>query len=78
MGESIGVHLVFNWPWGSPYLHNNEQVKDQDEGYQEGPGDLVAGQKSPVQVVPADPVSADDQQNHRCQSDQDRPGGDRK
>lgn len=58
----------FNWPRGSEtaaaHLHDDEEVKDQDEGRQEGPGDLVAGQEAPVQVVPADPVRADDQQHH--------------
>lgn len=48
---------------GAVYLHDNEKVEDQNEGGQEGSGDLVAGQEASVQVVPADPVSADDQ-NH--------------
>jgi len=59
--------------WGAVYLHDNEEVEDQDEGGQEGPGDLVAGQEAAVQVVPADPVSTDDQNHHRRQGDEHRP-----
>lgn len=65
-----------NWPHGSrggAYLHDNEEVEDQNEGGQKGPGDLVAGQEAPVQVVPADPVGADDQNHHRRQRDEHRP-----
>lgn len=66
-----------NWPHGSRggalYLHDNEEVEDQNEGGQKGPGDLVAGQEAPVQVVPADPVGADDQNHHRRQRDENRP-----
>lgn len=57
----------FNWPHGSglaAHLHDNEKVEDQNEGGQEGSGDLVAGQEAPIQVVPADPVGADDQNHH--------------
>ena len=28
---------------GVVYLHDNEKVEDQDEGSQEGSGDLIAG-----------------------------------
>lgn len=55
------------------HLHDNEEVEDQDEGGQKGPRDLVAGQETPVQVVPADPVCADDQNHHRRQRDEHRP-----
>lgn len=71
--------LYSNWPHGSrgggggAYLHDNEEVEDQNEGGQKGPGDLVAGQEAPVQVVPADPVGADDQNHHRRQGDEHRP-----
>lgn len=58
---------------GGAYLHDNEEVEDQNEGGQKGPGDLVAGQEAPVQVVPADPVGADDQNHHRRQGDEHRP-----
>lgn len=57
----------FNWPHGSGlavYLHDNKKVEDQNEGGQEGSGDLVAGQEASIQVVPADPISTDDQNYH--------------
>lgn len=77
---SLSFSLHFNWPHGTEtaaaaHLHDDEEVKDQDEGSQESPGDLVAGQETPVQVVPADPVSADDQQHHRRQRKEHRPVG---
>lgn len=69
--------LPFNWSRGTKtaaaHLHDDEEVKDQDEGSQESPGDLVTGQEAPVQVVPADPVCADDQQHHRRQRDEHCP-----
>lgn len=58
---------------GAAYLHDNEKVEDQDEGGQEGSGDLVAGQEASVQVVPADPVGTDDQNDHRRQRDEHCP-----
>lgn len=60
---------------GAAYLHDNEKVEDQDEGGQEGSGDLIAGKEASVQIVPADPVSADDQNHHRRQRDEHRPAG---
>ncbi len=57
----------------SLYLHDDEEVKDQDEGDQERSGDLVARQEAAVQVIPPDPVRTDDQNHHRRQRDQHRP-----
>lgn len=60
---------------GTAYLHDNEKVEDQDEGGQEGSGDLIARQEAPVEVVPADPVSTDDQNHYRRQRDEHCPAG---
>lgn len=70
--------FYFNWPHGSSlavYLHDNEKVEDQNEGGQEGSGDLVAGQEASIQVVPANPVSTDDQNHHWRQRDEYCPAG---
>lgn len=40
--------FCFNWPQERTYLHDDEEVEDQDEGGQKCSGDLIAGQKAPV------------------------------
>lgn len=55
------------------YLHDDEKVKDQDEWSKKRSGDLIAGQKPTVQIIPSDPVRTDDQNHHRRQRDQHRP-----
>lgn len=57
------------------HLHHDEEVEDQDEGSQECSGNFVTGQKSPVELVPADPVGGDDQDNGGGQSEKNRPAG---
>lgn len=60
------------------YLHDNKKVKHQDERSQEGSWDLVTWQKSTIQLVPADPVSSDDEHNYRGQSKQNCPAREKK
>lgn len=76
------VYNIENKAWGGfsrgrkykdIYLHYNKKVKDQDERSQEGSGNFITGQKSPIQLVPADPVSCDDKYNHRRQSKKNCP-----
>jgi hypothetical protein len=55
------------------YLHHNKEVKDQDERSEECSGNFITRQKSPIQLVPADPVSSDDKYHHRSQSKKNRP-----
>lgn len=55
------------------YLHHDKEVKDQDERSKERSGNLITGQKSPVQFVPADPVSCDDKYHHGSQGKENSP-----
>lgn len=82
---SLSLNNVYNTEnkaWGGfrrgrkykhTYLHYNKEVKDQDERSQKGSGNFITGQKSPIQLVPADPVSCNDKYNHRRQSKKNRP-----
>lgn len=53
------------------HLHHDKEVKDQDERSEEGPGNLITGQKSTVQFVPADPVGCDDKYHHGGQVEEE-------
>lgn len=68
-----GMASVRGGKYKDTYLHYNKEVKDQDERSQEGSGNFITGQKSPIQLVPADPVSCNDKYNHRSQSEKNRP-----
>ena len=82
---SLSLNNVYNTEndtWGGfrkgrkytdTHLHYNKEVKDKDERSQKGSGNFITGQKSPIQLVPADPVSCNDKYNHRRQSKKNRP-----
>lgn len=55
------------------YLHHNKEVKDQDKRSKECSGNFITGQKSPIQLVPADPVRCNHKYNHRRQSKKNCP-----
>lgn len=65
--------LVRGGKYKNTYLHYNKEVKDQDKRSQECSGNFITGQKPPIQLVPADPVSCNDKYNHRSQSKENRP-----
>lgn len=55
------------------YLHYNKEVKDQDKRGQERSGNFITGQKTSIQLIPADPVRCNDKYHHRSQSKENGP-----